>query len=154
MKNLFAGVALVMATIFGTTNAQAQSYKTGAGLLVDFGDGTTLVGPHLKHFFSANNAGEFSVLFGGHTTTVQALYQYNKGFSGASGLMWYVGVGPAVSFYDGGSTFSVVPTAGLDYKISGAPLDLSFDWRPRMSFYDGDSDFAAGRFGLGLRFTF
>jgi len=154
MKNLFAGVALAMATIFGMTNVQAQTYKTGAGLLVDVGDGATLVGPHIKHFFSGNSAGEFGVLFGGDATTVQALYEFNKGISGAQGLMWYVGIGPAVTFGDGDSVFSIVPLAGLDYKISGAPLDLFFDWRPRVWFYDGDSDFTAGRFGLGLRFTF
>lgn len=154
MKKLLAIASFAAATLFGISDAQAQTYKTGAGLLIDAGDGATLVGPHVKHFFSGHNAGEFSVLFGGDATTVQALYQYNAPFKGASGLMWYLGVGPAVSFGDGDSVFSIVPVAGLDYKISGAPLDLSFDWRPRLGFYDGDSDFAAGRFGIGLRFTF
>lgn len=154
MKNLFAGAALLIALFTGIANVQAQTYKTGAGLLVDVGDGTTLVGPHVKHFFSGNNAGEFAVLFGGDATTVQALYQFNKGISGAQGLMWYAGIGPAVTFGDGDSVFSIVPVAGLDYKISGAPIDLFFDWRPRVWFYSGDSDFTAGRFGLGVRFTF
>ncbi len=154
MKNLIKSIAVLSALVFGLSNLNAQSYKTGAGLLVDVGDGATLVGPHLKHFFSKNNAGEFAVLFGGDATTVQALYQFNKNISGAKGLMWYVGIGPAVTFGDGDSVFSVVPLAGLDYKISGAPIDLFFDWRPRVWFYDGDSDFTAGRFGLGLRFTF
>ncbi len=154
MKNLFIGVAILFTTFFSISKVQAQTYKTGAGLMVDVGDGTTLVGPHIKHFFSGNNAGEFSVLFGGDATTIQALYQFNKGIGGAQGLMWYIGLGPAVSFGDGDSVFSIVPVAGLDYKISGAPLDLFFDWRPRVWFYDNNSDFIAGRFGLGLRFTF
>lgn len=154
MKKLFGLVAVAFATILGTSNMNAQTYKTGAGLMVDVGDGATLVGPHVKHFFSTNSAGEFSVLFGGDATTVQALYQFNKGIGGAKGLMWYVGIGPSVSFGDGDSLFGIVPVAGLDYKIQGAPLDLFFDWRPRAVFYDGDSDFIAGRFGLGLRFTF
>lgn len=153
MKKLIFGLSIFLSTIC-MSNLHAQSYKTGAGLLVDLGDGGTLVGPHVKHFFSGNSAGELSVLFGNNSTTLQALYQYNKSISGAQGLMWYVGVGPAISFGDGDSVFSLVPTAGLDYKISGAPIDLSFDWRPRIGFYDGDSDFVAGRFGLGLRFTF
>lgn len=146
------GLAGIMA--LGSTTVNAQTYRTGAGILIDFGDGSTWVGPHLKHFFSAHNAGEFSVLFGDHTTTVQAMYQYNQKFAGAQGLMWYVGVGPAVSFHKHSSTFSVVPTVGLDFKIPRAPLDLSFDWRPRMFFYDGESDFVGGRFGLGMRLTF
>lgn len=154
MKKLLSIVALGLTMFLGTNFANAQTYKTGAGLLIDVGDGTTLVGPHVKHFFSGGNAGEFSVLFGGSTTTVQALYQYNQSFPGASGLMWYVGAGPAISFHDSNSSFSIVPVAGLDYKIAGAPLDLSFDWRPRLWLGDGDSDFNAGRFGIGLRFTF
>lgn len=154
MKKLFASSAILLMTVFGFSNAKAQSYKTGAGLMVDAGDGSTLVGPHVKHFFSANNAGEFSLLFGNHTTTVQALYQFNKSISGAKGLMWYIGLGPAVSFGNDHSVFSIVPVGGLDYKISGAPVDLFFDWRPRAVFGDHDSDFVAGRFGLGLRITF
>ena len=154
MKNFLKLAFVACAFIFGVQNAQAQTYKTGAGLMVDLGDGATLVGPHVKHFFSGNNAGEFSLLFGGNSTTIQALYQYNKSFSGASGLMWYIGAGPAISFGDGDTAFSIVPVAGLDYKISGAPLDLFFDWRPRIWISDNNSDFLAGRFGLGARFTF
>ena len=154
MKKLFSAVILGTALLLGTQFTNAQTYRTGAGLLIDVGDGATLVGPHLKHFFSGNNAGEFSILFGGDLTTIQALYQYHQPFTGATGLMWYVGAGPAVSFGDGDSAFSIVPVAGLDYKISGAPLDISFDWRPRIWFGSGNSDFLAGRFGIGLRFTF
>ena len=52
MKRLFftfiTGAALFTMSI---TNAKAQDYKTAAGLAIDFGDGATLVGPHIKHFF-------------------------------------------------------------------------------------------------------
>jgi len=44
---------------------------------------------------------------------------------------------------------------GLDYKLSGAPLAIGFDWRP--SIYVGDNPFLgteAGRFGLAFRFIF
>lgn len=152
MKKYFFSLMITLG--IGVSIMNAQTYKTGAGVLVDFGDGTTWVGPHLKHFFSKNNAGEFSVLFGGNTTTVQAMYQYHQPISGAKGLQWYLGLGPAISFHHETSTFSVVPTAGLDFKIPGAPLDFSFDWRPRLFFYDGGSDFVGGRFGLGMRLTF
>lgn len=153
MKKLFSAAVIGAAMFFGTNEVSAQTYKTGAGLLIDAGDGVTVVGPHVKHFFSGNNAGEFAVLFGGDATTIQALYQYHQNFTGANGLMWYVGAGPAVSFGDGDSAFSLVPVAGLDYKINGAPLDISFDWRPRLWLSD-NSDFQAGRFGIGARFTF
>lgn len=141
------------AILMFSSNAKAQ-YRTGAGLLIDFGDGATLVGPHIKHFFSANNAVEGAVLFNNNFTSIQALYQYHQGISGAEGLQWYLGAGPAFSFADSNSDISLVGTLGLDYKITNAPLALSFDWRPRMAFYDGGSDFLPGRFGLGFRFVF
>ena len=154
MKKLVATSVLFGALLFGFSTAKAQTYKTGAGLLVDVGEGSTLVGPHVKHFFTRNSAGEFALLFGDHTTTIQGLYQYNQGISGAKGLQWYLGMGPAVSFGEHHTWFSLVPVLGLDYKVSGAPVDLFFDWRPRAVFDEHDSDFLAGRFGLGMRITF
>lgn len=154
MKHLIKSILAAGVMLFGFQSVNAQTYKTSGGILIDVGDGATLAGPHVKHFFSGNNAGEFSLLFGGNTTTIQALYQYNQDFKGANGLMWYVGAGPAISFSNGNSAFSIVPVAGLDYKISGAPIDLFFDWRPRIWISNGYSDFLAGRFGLGARFTF
>lgn len=134
-------------------NSEAQTYKTSAGLSIDFGDGATLVGPAIKHFFGTNNAIQAEVLFGNNVTYLQAFYQYNAQFASASGLQWYLGVGPSVGLYDGGSDFYVRPTAGLDYKINNAPISLSFDWRPAV--YIGDnSDFEPARFGIGMRFVF
>lgn len=141
--------------LFSTSQAQAQSpYRTGAGLLIDFGDGATLVGPHVKHFFSPNSAVEGAVLFNDNFTSIQGLYQYHQGLSGAEGLQWYLGAGPAFSFANSDSDIALIGTIGLDYKISNAPIAMSFDWRPRLTFYDGGSDFLPGRFGLGFRYVF
>ncbi len=153
MKHLIATVALVFATFLGTT-MNAQSYKTGAGILVDFGDGSTYVGPQVKHFFSKHGAGEFSVLFGDNQTVAQANYQYQQRISGAKGLDWYIGVGPAVLFGEGYTNFAPSAMLGLDFKLNGIPLAFSFDWRPRFVFYEGGSDFTAGRFNFGGKFTF
>lgn len=154
MKNIVKLLSLVVVLGFGVSTMKAQSYRTGIGLLADVGDGVDAVGPHLKHFFAGNHAGEFGVLFGGRATHLNFMYQYQKNFAGASGLAWYLGFGPGVTFHrGGGSTFSIAPVAGLDFKIPGAPLDLFFDWRPRVWFYEYDSYFAAGRFGLGMRIT-
>ncbi|WP_131539801.1 hypothetical protein [Pedobacter nototheniae] len=159
MKKLFF-TFLGCASLFALsiTGAKAQTYKTALGLGLDFGDGTTLVGPSVKHFFSRHGAGQAEVLFGSHLTTINAFYQYNDDIKGAKGLQWYAGGGPSLNFFSYGgysnTTFALKPMAGLDYKIAGAPLNIAFDWRPTIYLGDNDSDFAAGRFGLGFRFTF
>ena len=158
MKKVVKLLSILMVLSFGLSKMNAQrgsTYNTGIGILADVGDGT-VVGPHVKHFFSRNHAGEFAVLFSSGVTHLNAMYHYQSPFGGnARGLAWYLGVGPGISFVKGGSTvFSLAPVAGIDFKIPGAPLDLFFDWRPRVWFYSGETDFTAARFGLGLRVTF
>lgn len=153
MKKLLAVVTFALATIFGTTEMNAQTYKTGAGLIIDFGDGATFVGPHVKHFFKANHAGEFSVAFADGVTAIQANYQYHQRISGANGLQWYLGAGPGILTGGGSTHFAPSVMLGLDFKIPGAPLSMSMDWRPR--FIIGEySDATVGRFAAGFRFTF
>lgn len=153
MKNLLKSLFAIVFLAIGATQAKAQIYKTSLGLSVDFGDGSTMVGPAVKHFFDKNNAGQAEVVFGDHFTKLQLMYTYNQGISGARGLDWYVGVGPALGFAKGGDTqFAIVPMAGLEYKINGAPIAFSFDWRPNFWLSNG-GDSNVGRFGFGLKFT-
>ena len=156
MKKLFILTFVALSLSFG---ANAQSYKNSIGLGLDFGDGATLVGPSFKHFFNANSAIQPELLFGNGVTRLQAFYQYHQGIKGAQGLNWHIGGGPGVNFYDSkrygnaDAQFLLMPQAGLDFKIPGAPIALGFDWRPTA--YIGDySGFEAGRFGFGFRFTF
>ncbi len=154
MKKLFTILGCIALFALSTTSVKAQNYRTAAGLAIDFGDGGTLVGPHIKHFINANGAIEGDVLFGSGSTVIQGLYLYHGNINGASGLKWDIGVGPGISLYDGGSTFLVRPNAGLDYKIAKAPLDLSLDWRPSWGFFDGGNNFEAARFQIGFRYIF
>ncbi len=154
MKKFILSAIVIIAIAFG---ASAQTYKNSIGLGLDFGDHFTLAGPSFKHFFNANSAGQAELLFGNHTTRLNAFYQYHQGIRGAEGLDWYIGGGPGLNFYsDGGydnTTFLLIPMVGLDFKIPGAPIAMDFDWRPTA--YIGDnSDFRAGRFGFGFRITF
>jgi len=155
MKKLFILTFVALSLSLGV---MAQStYKNSIGLGLDFGTGQTLVGPSFKHFFNANSALQPELLFGDHTTRLQVFYQYHQGISGAQGLNWYIGGGPGVNFFKYGNydntTFLLIPQAGLDFKIPGAPIALDFDWRPT-AFIGDNSDFEAGRFGFGFRFTF
>ena len=154
MKKLLSAALFASAMFLGTTETSAQSYKTGLGLMIDVGDGGTFVGPHVKHFFTRNGAGEFDILFGNGSTAVQALYQYNAPLGGAKGLNWYVGAGPGIAFANKGvgNSFYITPAIGLDFKIHGAPLAISADWRPKFFLSDGGGN-NVGRFGLGFKFT-
>jgi hypothetical protein len=69
-KLLFTFIAGAALFTLGISNAKAQDYKTAGGLAIDFGDGATLVGPHIKHFFNANGAIEGDVLFANHVTFI------------------------------------------------------------------------------------
>ncbi len=141
--------------LLGTLAISAQSnYATALGLGIDFGDGQTLVGPSVKHFFTENHAGLGELTFGDNVTFLTLMYQYHKEFPNADGFQWFAGGGPSIAFFDGDSDVLLRPVVGLDYKIANVPLAISFDWRPWIYFGDTNDDFDAARFGLSFRYTF
>ena len=148
---IFASAIWLSATAI--TTAQSN-YTTALGLGIDFGDGQTLVGPSVKHFFAENHAGMGEVAFGDNVTFLTLMYQYHKEFPNADGFQWFAGGGPSIAFFDGDSDVLLRPVVGLDYKIANVPLAFSFDWRPWIYFGDTNDDFEAARFGLAFRYTF
>jgi hypothetical protein len=152
---LFLSIFLMLLGALTIKTASAQSgapYNTGFGLFLDLGNGGTYVGPHVKHFFTENNAGQAMVLFGNDITILGVEYSYNKQVPNAGGLMWNVGIGPQVLFGDGDTGFAFRPQAGLEFKVPQAPLSVGFDWRPYW-IVSPDSEFEAGRFGLTFKYT-
>ena len=149
---IFVFLLVAASDVSAQRAANGSDYRNAIGLGIDFGNGSTLLGPSYKHFFSENNVGKFEILFGNYVA-IQAFYEYHKMIESAPGLQWFAGVGAGVGLDEDNSAFLLKPTGGLDYKIDGVPLSFSFDWRP--TFFIGDnSDFEAGRFGLGFRFAF
>lgn len=143
-----------VAALFCVSVSMAQDYKTAVGLQIDFGDGATLVGPAIKHFFQENSAIKGEVLFGSGVTYLQAFYQYQKDLPGTKGLQWYLGGGPSLGLGGGSSAFFLRPMVGLDYKVNGAPVALSFDWRPSIYLGNaGGSRFTGARFGIGFKYV-
>jgi len=165
MKKFYLFLFVSSILVFSEQEAQSQSrYRTALGLGIDLGDGPTLVGPQIKHFFDAENAGNAQVLFGDHVTVLGVDYSYNQPIRGANGLSWYVGVGPQLAFVDHGrwwfgdhdhdnsTFFALRPAVGLEFKIPSAPFAFHFDWKPwwNISNY---SHFEPARFTLGFKFT-
>lgn len=138
-----------------TTLAQStgSSYRTAIGAKVYFGDGST-GGINIKHFLNSHGALEGSLLFEKHFLGIEGMYDWHGFIQGATGLKWYVGGGGVIFFptkedYD--VVFALKGAMGLDYKFTGAPINLSFDLNPIFVLApDTDFDFWAG---LAFRFT-
>ena len=166
MKHTFLPLLAVILCSFLTHEVDAQArYRTSLGLGIDLGDGPTLVGPQVKHFFDGANAGNAQVLFGDNVTVLGVDYSYNQAISGANGLNWYVGVGPQLAFIDRGrwwfgngdwddneTFFALRPAVGLEYTIPSAPLAFHFDWKPWWNL-SNNSHFEPARFTLGFKFA-
>lgn len=139
--------------LFGIQNVHAQAYKNALGIGIDLGNGSTLAGPQYKHSMDGKNALNAQVLFGDNLTAIGVDYSYNQPITGASGLWWYVGVGPQITFHDkvDKTYFAIRPALGIEYKIPTVPLGFHFDWKPWWNLSE-HTDFEAGRFSLGFKF--
>ena len=95
--------------------------------------------------------------------SLSASYQYHFEIEQVDGLQWFVGGGLTAyhSFASDpdyrGFGLGIFPTGGIDYKISGLPLNVSADIRPtiRISaprYYDY-SNFYFANFGVSARYT-
>ena len=94
----------------------------------------------------------------GVRTTV--LYEVQASLFDVDGLNWYYGGGAHVGFYkpkekEYTSTplLGIDGVLGIDYKIKGAPINLSLDWQPSFEFGSGGGGFE-GWGGLSVRIAF
>ncbi len=94
------------------------------------------------------------------TFKLVGLYEIHNPINGAPGLRWYYGGGAGIGSYrnketdNSGAVFSVDGVLGLDYKIDGAPINLSLDWKPEIRFAPDNTGVDFGGFGLSIRFAF
>jgi hypothetical protein len=159
MRKIF--VLMLALFVFISADAQSKSakgssYKTALGVKVWDGGGITV-----KHFFNANNAGELIGYFWNRGVRFVGLYEIHGNISGADGLRWYIGPGAHIGFYDyykgnnhiDGTFIGIDGVLGLDYKFSGAPINIALDWQPSFEFGDY-LGFAGNRGGLSIRYTF
>jgi len=155
MRKIFLSLLILFFTSTAWTqsrSAHSSSYKTALGVKVWDGGGISL-----KHFFNGNNAGELIGYFWSRGARFTGLYEIHGPISGATGLKWYIGPGVHIGFYNtkwGDGTFAGIDgVLGLDYKFSGAPINISLDWQPSFEFGEGRG-FYGNWGGLGIRYTF
>lgn len=161
-------ITLLIIIIFGLSapavfaQPLGNTYRTALG--VKFYPG----GITLKHFVKSNAALEGLAYFWKYGFRFTGLYEYHGDINGAPGLRWYVGAGAHVGFWnsrfkdrydpdnDVGAYIGIDGVLGLDYKINGAPINLSLDWQPSYTFGDWPGDygsFSSGWGGFAIRFT-
>lgn len=159
MKQVFV---MMMVLLAGTT-AQAQmnnssAYKTALGVKLYPG------AVSIKHFIADNKAVEGLGYISVDGFRLTGLYELHSDLSGVEGLKWYVGGGAHLGIWSdawktkyparqAGMAIGVDGILGLDYKIKGAPLNLSFDWQPSFNLI-GYNYFEGGWGGLAVRYTF
>jgi hypothetical protein len=153
-KALFVAIAALFITIGAqaqSKSANSSSYRTALGVKVWDGAGITL-----KHFFN-KNAGELIAYFWRNGVRFTGLYEIHGDINGAPGLKWYIGPGAHIGVYSSrygdGAFAGIDGVLGLDYKFSGAPINISLDWQPSFEFGD-NRGFYGSWGGLGIRYTF
>ncbi|NCI46170.1 hypothetical protein [Sediminibacterium soli] len=159
MKRLSAFLVVMIAAV--SVHAQTNDgpdYKTAIGVKVYPGAIT------LKHFIKPTVALEGLGYISSDGFRLTGLYELHNDIGGVAGLKWYLGGGAHVGVWsdswrtkypyrNDGLALGIDGVLGLDYKIQGIPLNISFDWQPSFNII-GYSYFEGGWGGLGLRYTF
>ena len=135
----------------GTSYNTSDSYQTAVG--VKFYPGSLTV----KHFINDNTALE-GIAYFYNGVRITGLYEIHGNINDVNGLRWYIGPGAHVGFYGtkygGGSSIGIDGVLGLDYKFSGAPINVSLDWQPSFEFGNNYGNGFTGNWGgLAIRYT-
>ncbi len=149
----FLLIAVRFATAQNRTSINSSTnYTTAIG--VKFYPGAISV----KHFTNDNTAIEALGYFWSKGVRITGLYEIHGDINSLIGLKWYVGPGAHLGFYQakygGGNSIGVDGVLGLDYKIEGAPINLSIDWQPSFEFGNRDENGFIGNWGgFSIRYT-
>lgn len=128
----------------------SQEYKTGLGFRLS----PSFHCFDVKHFFSEKLAFEGMLNIVSTQSTFVGLVEFEKAFPKQEHLNWYFGIGGAIRFPNHGDiVISADGILGLEYTFTGAPINLSIDWKPAVEIINGNAGYPSG-FGLSVRYTF
>lgn len=158
MKKITLPVLLLFAVVFANAQNIGSNYKTAIGVKVF----PTAISA--KHFIKGENAVEGLLYLWEGGSRLTGLYEVHGNINPVEGLKWYIGGGGHIGYWNErwvlrnpksktGINIGLDGVLGVDYKIKGAPINISFDWQPSLNII-GDSWFEAGWGGLGIRFAF
>ncbi|MBQ8220899.1 MAG: hypothetical protein IJZ31_06810 [Bacteroidaceae bacterium] len=147
MKKFLMMAALMVATL----TVSAQDYNWAVGVR-----GGALSGLTAKKNLGGN-AIEAGLSLGTHTINVEGTYQWQQPII-TDGFNLYYGVGAYAGLYTFENTgylhLGAEGVLGLEYKIPGAPIALSVDYRPTFNILGGFGHSNFYNFGLGVKFCF
>ena len=164
MKKLILSAFMLLGISF---SAQAQEIsKNALGLRLGDNDG---FGGEISYQRALGSNNRLEVDLGWRNSKdvdafkIVGLYQWVWNIDG--GFNWYAGVGGGIGSWsydkndieDSGSFILAAGDIGIEYNFSGAPIQLSLDFRPEMYFGGDYSDFRDGfgpDFALGIRYKF
>ncbi len=141
--------AFIFFLILFCVAANAQEYTTAVGAKFYSGDGS-VGGINIRHSTAPSTALEGSLLFFHGNVGLEGLYEYQGPVAGVEGLQYFVGGGGLLGFGDQ-TSFALRLTGGVDYKFSGAPIDISLGFDP--FFYLAPSTGSSLTLGVGLRYV-
>ena len=162
-KLVFTILGCVILFTASITKVQAQNYSHAIGGRFGAANGIS--------FKTALSKGAMLELIGNFRSSKNAsyvnltgLYEVYNPIKGAQGLNWFYGAGASIGSYkwkdndkyrnnNGEVYLSLDGVLGLDYKFTGAPINLSLDWIPTFQLTP-ETGFYSGDVGLGVRFTF
>jgi len=166
MKKLLilTGVACLLAF----SNIQAQDYKTGLGVRLNYWGGGGL---NVKHFMGSNTAleGILTIAGNGRGWNLTGLYEVEAGLGGVDGLAWFFGGGGHIGqWYQGyyvwdnrksyayPATFTAIGIdgiLGIEYTIPSAPINFQLDWKPAVNIIPTVDWWHNNTFALSIRFA-
>ncbi len=155
--NLFMIFLLVNVSLNAQVNMSSH-YQTAIGVKLYPG------AVSVKHFISKAKAVEGLGYISPDGFRVTGLYELQFPLGQVDGLQWFVGGGAHLGIWSdtwktkypgrtNGMALGVDGILGIDYKITGAPLNISFDWQPSFNLI-GYNYFEGGWGGLAIRYTF
>lgn len=158
MKRTILFILPLLLASAASAQSMGSDYKTALGVKLCPGAVT------VKHFTGKGKAIEGLGYISSDGFRITGLYELHFPLGSVDGLQWYVGGGAHLGIWsdswknkyptrDGGVALGVDGVLGLDYKIQGAPLNLSFDWQPSFNVI-GYNYFEGGWGGLAVRYTF
>ena len=75
-----------------------------------------------------------------------------KPINSVPNLQWFYGGGGYVGF-SGFDNLGIIGAAGLDYRFSEVPVNLTLDWKPELNFIEAVR-FRASTVAVSVRFVF